>query len=460
MLTRIEIDGFKTFESFELDLDPFMVILGANAAGKSNLFDALRLLSSLAETDLKSAVLQLRGEPHELFRLTSTSGSRRMRFAAELLLDPTATDPWGAKVTIDYSRLRYEVVIELRPDSIGIDRLFVTHESATSIKATEDRWRPYGAPPPQQFRKVHMRYGRREPLLSTVVGESGRSIYKIHQDGRAGRERPADAAETTVLSGIASTEFRHLYAIREELRSWRFLQLDPAALRRPSSATASYELEPTGANLATVLARLQRETKTDANPDGILPTISADLASLIPGVIGISVVEDEKNRDYRVDIAMRDSPPLSSRVASDGTLRTLALLTLLHDPKHRGLVLFEEPENGIHPQRLRSMIHRLRDLVAPLSQTSADTQGTLSQLVMNSHSPVVLSTLADGGAYFADTVSVLNPQSASRSTRTRIRPVMMKDQTTMFGDSSRVVTKFEVEHFLSHALPETAPNQE
>ena len=68
MLTRIEISGFKTFDDFSLDLDPFTVIAGANAAGKSNLFDAIRLLSRLAGGDLRSAFTGLRGEPQELFR--------------------------------------------------------------------------------------------------------------------------------------------------------------------------------------------------------------------------------------------------------------------------------------------------------------------------------------------------------------------------------------------------------
>ena len=68
MLTRIEIDGFKTFEGFQMDLGPLLVVVGPNASGKSNLFDAIRLLSHLAETDLRAAVKALRGEPHELFR--------------------------------------------------------------------------------------------------------------------------------------------------------------------------------------------------------------------------------------------------------------------------------------------------------------------------------------------------------------------------------------------------------
>ena len=44
MITRIEIDGFKTFENFGLDLHPFTAIVGPNASGKSNLFDAINFV--------------------------------------------------------------------------------------------------------------------------------------------------------------------------------------------------------------------------------------------------------------------------------------------------------------------------------------------------------------------------------------------------------------------------------
>ena len=52
MITRIEIDGFKSFQDFKVDLSPFQVIVRANGVGKSNLFDALHVLSHLADTDL------------------------------------------------------------------------------------------------------------------------------------------------------------------------------------------------------------------------------------------------------------------------------------------------------------------------------------------------------------------------------------------------------------------------
>jgi AAA15 family ATPase/GTPase len=59
MLTQIEIDGFKTFKDFKVELAPFQVIVGPNGSGKSNLFDALLLLSHLADNDLSTAFQRL-----------------------------------------------------------------------------------------------------------------------------------------------------------------------------------------------------------------------------------------------------------------------------------------------------------------------------------------------------------------------------------------------------------------
>ena len=68
MITYIKIDGFKSFQNFEMDFTPLTVIAGSNAAGKSNLFDALKLLSTLADTDkIQRAFRDQRGELLELF---------------------------------------------------------------------------------------------------------------------------------------------------------------------------------------------------------------------------------------------------------------------------------------------------------------------------------------------------------------------------------------------------------
>ena len=208
MLTRIEIDGFKTFEGFSIDLSPFVVILGANASGKSNLFDAIRFLSHLSTSDLRTAVKGLRGEPYELFRKRGDGTSfSKMCFAVEVLLEPTVRDPWGSEVKITHSRMRYELEIEYRKDDRGIERLVVAREEAKPIPAREDRWLPWGKKVSRQFKKVFIHYARQTPWLSTDKSDSGRPIFKIHSDGHGGRTRSAEWAEATVVSSITSAEF-------------------------------------------------------------------------------------------------------------------------------------------------------------------------------------------------------------------------------------------------------------
>jgi predicted ATPase len=457
MLTRIEIDGFKSFDGFQLDLGPFAVILGPNASGKSNLFDAIQFLSNLATKDLREAVHDLRGEVDELFRQgVPGKVSSSMRFAVEVLVDPAVKDPWGTAVDLSHTRIRYELGIVRKLDERGIERLVVETERATPIMAGDDRWKPFGSKPSSSFRSANIKYSRRAPFLETVE-EEGQTRFKIHQDGKHGRTRPAHAPSATVLSSITTAEFPHLFALREELRTWRLLQLDPAALRRPSPVMAPDVLLPDGSNLAAVLARIKAESLTGENPKGILTEIAAELGGIIQGVVDIDVEEDKHTREYRAFVYLRDGFHFPTRVISDGTLRVLALLTVLYDPKHRGLICFEEPENGIHPACLRALVERLRLLVTNPA-TEADTNEPLTQLLMNSHSPVVLSALVgekrnglgEGQAFFADLVAVTDPSNGVRR-RTRIRPVVQTNQTRLPIEAGQNVTHFEVEEYLATA---------
>lgn len=66
------------------------------------------------------------------------------------------------------------------------------------------------------------------------------------------------------------------------------------------------------------------------------------------------------------------------------------------------------------------------------------------QMLINSHSPVVLSCLEDGEAMFADLVSVVNPEAGFVSRKTRIRPVATSNGKQ--ESESESSPRFEVEH--------------
>jgi len=146
MLTRVEIDGFKTFQKFGLDLRPLSAIVGPNASGKSNLFDALRFLSLLAQQDIRTAMQDLRGLPEELFRRTAQETSTRVHFAIEVLLNREGVDAFGTPYVIYAQRLRYELVLQLSKGPEGLPRsVSVKKERCFALSKREDgaaNWLP------------------------------------------------------------------------------------------------------------------------------------------------------------------------------------------------------------------------------------------------------------------------------------------------------------------------------
>src|SRR4051794_36910751 len=105
MITQMEINGFKTFTKFKMEFAPLTIIAGANASGKSNLFDAMQLLSRIVETDLKTAFSEQRGDASELFtRYGNGTNAVEMSFAVELLLDKNIKDKFGGEALLKYTR--------------------------------------------------------------------------------------------------------------------------------------------------------------------------------------------------------------------------------------------------------------------------------------------------------------------------------------------------------------------
>lgn len=395
MITKLEIDGFKSFSDLEMEFAPLQVIIGPNGAGKSNLFDALRLLSRLTQKDLRKAFQDLRGEAGELFALGETGASvNQMRFAVEMMVDPQIQDSWGAEEDLKHTRLRYELKIERRPDEQDLERFYVVYEKLDPIKRKEDEWiKRYGISYRNWLPKLHG--GRGTPFISTSE-EPGKPTLYLHQDGRAGRKASvAEAVESTVLSNVVDAEFPHAFAAREEMRGWDLLQLNPEVLRMPSAFLNEPKVAPDGKNLSNALARLEKE---DAH---LLSDISRDLSNLVPGILGVRVTPDEAKEQYVIEAKTEDECAFSSRVLSDGTLRALTLATLKNDPEHHGVLMFEEPENGIHALRLRKLVSLLSDMTTDFSDVEQQG-GPLRQLLMNTHSPVLVKHLIEKTAAFSN----------------------------------------------------------
>lgn len=453
MITYIKINGFKSFQNFEMEFTPLTIIAGANAAGKSNLFDALRLLSRLAEVDRIHTAFreEQRGEMRELFtQYDEGECAEVMQFEVEMVVNKNITDAWGASGTLKYTRLRYELKIRHFVNENGLDDLEVIYESLNTIKHKEDSWvRLLPRETLEEWRPKVVTGKRGVPYIHTDTQEDI-PIVIVPQDGKQGNKRSIilKHATRTILSSFDSIDFPHILAAKEEIQSWRFLQLNPDDLRQPTSKkTGEDTISISGKNLAAALYRIKQ------NDSYALVEISRKLNQFIPNYTDVLVKDDVENKQYIIYLRGEDGKEYSSRVLSEGTLRILTLCILEQDEKYTGLLCFEEPENGIHPFRIKTMVELLKDL----STDFLDIESPLRQVIVNTHSPILVKEVHNWkndknvSLHFASMrTRVVEVCGKKQKTKvTTILPVEKDGQLTLkFSDQDRKLSLQTVTEYL------------
>jgi predicted ATPase len=459
MITYLKINGFKSFHNFEMEFTPFTVIAGANASGKSNLFDALTLLSRLAETDnLKRAFSEQRGEFIELFTQYSDDNyASEMEFIVEMLVNKNIKDAWGNEAKLKYTRLKYELSIKRVTNSSGIQDLVVSKENLLKLNHQEDNWVTGIIPKKSlEFWRPKVGTGKRGIPYIETVNENNLDIIQVPQDGTTGNKRrfPLSNATRTVLSSFDTIDFPHVLAAKEEMKSWKFLQLNPEDLRRATSKNNGEDIiSVSGKNLAAALFRIKQNDKYS------LKDISRKLNNFLPNFIEVDVVDDSENKQYLIKLKDVDKKEFSSRVLSEGTLRILALCILEFDEKHTGLLCFEEPENGIHPFRIKAMTELLKDLSVDFNEVEVP----LRQVIVNTHSPVLVGNMETWKddknvsiwyAQMRTSISNIN-ETRMKINSTKISPVIkdnsLQQLKLIFSEQDRKLTLSIVNDYLKTA---------
>ena len=353
-IARIELTGYRPFSALSAQLRDLTVIIGANASGKSSLFDFLRFLNFAASNPLPPEI-----DPRSAGkRLFHANGPDRIQLA--LVVDQAGTET-----------LRYEVELH---GPVGAPHV-VNERLATTEPLFADEQEPFA------FLEFHSGRGVvRDPIERTLA----RPGWRVRPDELALRR----ALDPTLVT---------LSRFQTFVTAWRFYAgfdvSTGAAMRRPAPSEPAPMLAEDGANLSAVLFSLVSE-----HPDawGELETV---LRSAIPGFRSLAV----KPRGgpgtvmgvWRED-GLKDELTLAD--LSDGTLRLLCWATLCLSPTIPPLICIDEPEMGLHPRVLPALAGVLR------------LASARSQILVATHSPYFLSQFAleeiavmkkeDGGAVF------------------------------------------------------------
>jgi len=376
MIRRIRIEGYKSFQSVEFDLRPLTIIVGSNATGKSNLFDALRLLSRIVTSQsLQKAFADHRGDPIEAFNyneggLDALLQKETAQFTVEVdvelsqavkarteqliqryvgALNETSDRRHSEKYSVSESLLRYRISVSINPQT---GALRVEDEELLGLIEISD-----GHLCPNEKIK---------PFIEKV----GNRLYL-----RMERQDSFLEYETRLSYAIASQPlyppyYPHLVALREELASWQFYYLEPQLMREASPIKESHTITPFGGDIAAFYWTLQR-----IHP-GQFHNIEKALQTFVPT---IESIKTEVTKDGLLRLKVKeDGIEHSVKVVSEGTLRLLALLAIFTPQNPASVVCIEEPENGVHPRRLRHM--------ACLLQNASEKR----QIIVNTHSALLL----------------------------------------------------------------------
>lgn len=390
MITKIEIDGFKTFEQFALELEPFHVIVGTNASGKSNLFDAMALLSRLSRMSVAEAFKNGRGTEKEQFtQLSNGEFVDVIKLAVEVLLDKVVKDSYGEESNLKYTRLRYELTIR-RQDKEGFESLHITDEKLSRISKSKDQWysKHFNSVNNKDYWVPESSGGAQSLLYKNKDRKTKKPAFFLRQDGEKSKLRTINSKELqkSVLSGVNGVEYPHAYGVKQALIGWNFLNFNPEEIRRPSTLYSPSKLSSEGKNLAAVLNRLKKEDRF------ILRDISRDLTNLIPNISDIFVEANQAQDLIEVKASIEDGNTYSLPLLSEGTLRLLALITIKHDFESSQVLFFEEPENGVHVTRLRYLLDLLAEMTTNFQLEEA-SEYPLRQVIINTHSSKLIQVL-------------------------------------------------------------------
>ncbi len=401
MLTRLRVQGFKNLLDVDVRFGPFTCIAGRNAVGKSNLFDAIRFLHLLTQHPILEAARLLRiseGRAPDLRSLFTTFGEFRapvMRFTADLVIPRDVQDDYGVKAQAATSSVRYSVAFQLS-EAAGVERLELIEEVLSPL-GTGERHGNLEFSSSAGFLKSVLKGRRILDLISTTPSEAGQEI-KVYGEAHRSRSLPASKASRTVVNGLASIDFPTILAVNQEMQSWQTLLLEPTAMRSPSPYSDPGRIDIRGGGLPAAIEKLRRSEKSEGQ---VYASLANKLSELIDDVREVRIRDDESSQNHVLELRGRDLVFHPAASLSDGTLRFLVLAVLAITPG-QGVACLEEPENGIHPERIPAMIQLLKDIAVDPTCAVGD-DNPLRQVIVNTHSPTVIGNVLPDEVVYLDT---------------------------------------------------------
>ena len=331
-LTRVRLKHYRSIASAEVNLGDLLFLVGPNGSGKSNFLDALRLTSESLQTSLDQA-LRSRGGVTEVRRRSTghpTHFGIDLDFRGEGLrgaygFEVGAVKGGGFRISREYCDIWFD-------------------------------------PPTGE--------GKRHPdaRFSVVDGKLDSTTEPVMP--------PASEQRLYLIAAAGLEAFRSAF---DGLAGISVFNLNPDVMRQPQTPDAGELLHRDGANVASVLDRLEHSKSGSADK----ARIEEYLRQIVPGMRGVirSDLGSWETLQFTQNVPGAKNPwRFQAQSVSDGTLRALGVLVALFAGTGGTLstVGVEEPESALHPAAAGVLLDALRDA------------SERRQIIVTSHSPDLL----------------------------------------------------------------------
>ena len=340
-IESIRLKNFRAFKDVEIrDIPRLSVFVGANGAGKSTLFSVFAFLKDALTENVHVALTKLGG----------SRGFKEVRTR-------NAAGP-------------VEIEIKFRQEE---NKPLVTY----SLSIDEDDSGPYVEREILKYRRGSS--GKAWHFLDFSKGEGLAVINEpeeVQEEQELKREQQSlKSRETLAVKGLAQfKKFPAALAFGELVSNWHLSDFHIQKARSEQEAAYAEHLSREGENLSLVTEYLYKR-----HPE-VFQNIIEKMKARVPGISSIDVKTTEEGRVLLrfQDGAFQD--PFLARHVSDGTIKMLAYLVLLHDPRPFPLLCVEEPENQLYPKLLVELVEEFRAYAA---------RG--EQVFISTHSPDLLN---------------------------------------------------------------------